>query len=219
MKKKCILALLSFVVISSIIFSIYNIITQIANSAFQNEYYISTLISQNYKNIKYISIGKQKAFKNSIYTVYSFKDSRPLNRFLNQYNTGICSIVTNNRVQSIGNNAFTTYESEDEDDEEVVRAKNTFTQVGFYDNNADRCVIGGRIFDKRIKKIEIQFINGEVKQPLINEDGYFLLIYDQDKFLKEKSHFYTYTDAISRIASYDINNKPLKKITYKHNIK
>ncbi len=218
MKKKCILALLSFIVISSITFPIYNIMTQIANSAFQNEYYISTLISQNYKNIKCISIGKQKAFRSSIYTVYSFKDSRPLNPVLNQYNTGICSIVTNNKVQSIGNNAFTTYENKD-DEEYVVRAKNAFTQVGFYDSNTDRSVIGGRIFDKRIKKIEIQFINGEVKQPLINEDGYFLLIYDQDKILKEKSRFYVYTDAISRITSYDVNDKPLRAIRYKHNIK
>lgn len=209
---------LFIIIISSIIFSVYSIMTHIANYTFKNEYYISTLIYQNYKNIKHISIGKQKAYKNSIYTVYSFKDRRLQNPILNQYNTGICSIITNNKVQSIGNNAFTTYESKD-DEEYVIRAKNAFTQIGFYDSNTDRCVIGGRVFDKRIKKIEIQFINGEVKQPPINEEGYFILIYDQDKFLKEKGSFYIYTDVISSITSYDINDKPLRAIKYKHNIK
>lgn len=63
MKKKYIIALLSFIVISSIIFPIYNIMTQIANSTFQNEYYISTLIPQNYKNIKHISMASGKRLK------------------------------------------------------------------------------------------------------------------------------------------------------------
>lgn len=214
--KKYLLILLICIVALVVISMVYYVRTQAIDNMNLITYNIGNMISQKYSHMKGITIGEYKIFGNSVYTVYAYKDSNLLNDSLNKYNIGICSVTKKNKVEIVENNIFTIYEDEDEED---VRLKSSFTQIGFYDSKIDRSVIGGRIFDSRIKKIEIEFINGDINQFIINENGYFILVYNQNKIIKNKSSHYSYTDAIDKITSYDIKNKPLRKITYKHSAK
>jgi hypothetical protein len=175
-------------------------------------YDINSMITQNNNNIKDISIGTQESFNSSLYTIYGFRDSSLLNPNVNKYNIGICSIIFKNKSHDIGNNVFTVFKDGKgyTNSEGYIEKTNVFTELGFYDGNTDRSVIGGRINDQRIKKIEITFVNGEVKQPIVDDNGYFILVYNQNKIMKNRSIYYTYTDAIESINAYDKNNKPLK---------
>lgn len=216
MKMKKILISLFCIIVFIAIAVIAFITSRAANTISLSSSEISNLITQNYKDMKDISIGIQEDFDHSLYTVYGFTDSKLTNPNINRYNIGVCSITLGNKSPSISNNNFTIFEEGIgyTKSEGYVAETNVFTELGFYDSNTDRSVIGGRINDPRVERIEITFANGEVKQPIVNDKGYFLLVYNQNKIMKSRKPYFDYIDAISSIIAYDKDNKTLKTNRY-----
>lgn len=210
------LILFTLIIVLAATYGIYHINNRTISVAQLTQQDISNMIFQNNKNMLDISIGLEENLYNSKYIVYSFKDSVLSNPQINKYNIGICNISYKNKAYNIETNDFTVFKDGNEfaNSEEYIKKTNVFTQLGFYDKNTDRSIIAGRVNDNGVKEIKITFVNGEVIEPIINNNGYFIIVYDQNKILKDKKSDFSYEEIIDNITAYDVNNKPLRRIRF-----